>query len=144
MTAPQILISAGEASGDMYAAGLAAALRSRTGVHLFGLGGPRMREAGVELVADCSEVAVMGITESVRRLPAAWRALRRLVAESAKRRPALAVLVDSPSLNLRLARRLRRQGSRNVYFVCPQFWAWRPWRVRQVRRRFERGLCIFP
>ncbi len=144
MTIPQILISAGEASGDMYAARLAAALRSRTGVHLFGLGGPRMREAGVELVADSAEVAVVGISEFVRRVPAGWRVLRRLVAESAERRPALAVLVDSPALHLRLARRLCRQGVRNVYFVCPQFWAWRPWRVRLVKRRFERALCIFP
>ncbi len=144
MTKPQILISAGEASGDMYAARLAAALCHRADVHLFGLGGPRMREAGVELLADCSEVAVVGISEFVRRVPAGWRVLRRLVAASAARRPALAVLVDSPALHLRLARRLRWQGVRNVYFICPQVWAWRPWRVRLVKRRFERALCIFP
>src|SRR5713226_1989806 len=144
MTTPQILISAGEASGDMYAARLATALRSRTDVHLFGLGGPQMREAGVELVADSAEVAVIGISEFVRRVPAGWRALRRLVAESAERRPRLAVLVDSPELQLRLARRLCRQGVRNVYFICPQLWAWRPWRVRLVKRFFERVLCIFP
>jgi len=144
MTTPQILISAGEASGDMYAARLATALRSRTGVHLFGLGGPRMREAGVELVADSAEVAVIGISEFVRRVPAGWRVLRRLAAESAERRPRLAVLVDSPELQLRLARRLCRQGVRNVYFICPQLWAWRPWRVRLVKRFFERALCIFP
>jgi lipid-A-disaccharide synthase len=144
MTKPQILISAGEASGEMYAAQLATALRRHADVHPFGLGGPRMREAGVELLADCSEVAVVGISEYVRRVPAGWRVLRRLVAESAQRHPALAVLVDSPALNLRLARRLRQQGVRNVYFICPQFWAWRPWRVRLVRRRFARALCIFP
>ncbi len=144
MTKPQILISAGEASGDMYAARLATALRERADVHLFGLGGPRMREAGVELLADCSEVAVVGISEFLRRVPAGWRVLRRLVAASAERRPVLAVLVDSPALHLRLARRLRWQGVRNVYFICPQFWAWRPWRVRLVKRRFARALCIFP
>ncbi len=137
-------MSAGEASGDLYAGKLAAALRARKDVHLFGLGGPRMREAGVELVADCAEVAVVGISEFVRRIPAGWRVLSRLVREAARRRPALAVLVDSPALNLRLARRLRPLGVRNVYFICPQFWAWRSWRVRLVRRRFERGLCIFP
>ena len=126
MTKPQILISAGEASGDMYAARLATALRERADVHLFGLGGPRMREAGVELLADCSEVAVVGISEFLRRVPAGWRVLRRLVAASAERRPVLAVLVDSPALHLRLARRLRWQGVRNVYFICPQFWARRP------------------
>lgn len=144
MTRPQILISAGEASGEMYAARLAAALRKRADVGLFGLGGPRMREAGVELVADSSEVAVVGISEFFRRIPAGWRVIRRLVQESERRRPVLAVLVDSPALNLRLARRLRRQGVRNVYFVCPQLWAWRPWRVRLVKRRFVRALCIFP
>jgi len=144
MNKRQILISAGEASGDMYAARLATALRARADVHLFGLGGPQMRTAGVELVADYSEVAVVGISEFVRRVPAGWRVLRRLVAESARRRPALAVLVDSPALHLRLARRLRGQGVRNVYFICPQLWAWRPWRVRLVQRRFERALCIFP
>ncbi len=144
MTKRQILISAGEASGDMYAARLAAALRARADVQWFGLGGPQMREAGVELVADCSEVAVVGISEFFRRVPAGWRVLRRLVAAAAQRRPALAVLVDSPALNLRLARRLRRQGVRNVYFICPQFWAWRPWRARLLKRRVERALCIFP
>jgi len=144
MTRPQILISAGEASGEMYAAQLATALRRNADIHLFGLGGPRMREAGVELLADCSEVAVVGISEYVWRVPAGWRILRRLVAESAQRQPALAILVDAPALNLHLARRLRQQGVRNVYFICPQFWAWRPWRVRLVRRRFALALCIFP
>ncbi len=144
MTKPQVLISAGEASGDMYAARLAAALRARADVHLFGLGGPQMREAGVELVADSSEVAVLGITEVLHRLPALRRVMRRLVAEAARRRPALAILTDFPGFHLRLARRLRLQGVRNVYFVAPQFWAWRPWRARLVRRRFERALCIFP
>ena len=144
MTKPQILISAGEASGDMYAARLANALRQRADVRLFGLGGLRMREAGVELLADCSEVAVVGISEFVRRVPAGWRVLRRLVAAAAERRPALAILVDSPALHLRLARRLSWQGVRIVYFICPQVWAWRAWRVRLIKRRFARALCIFP
>jgi lipid-A-disaccharide synthase len=144
MTKPQVLISAGEASGDMYAARLAAALRARADVHLFGLGGPQMREADVELVADSSEVAVLGITEVLHRLPALHRVMERLVAEAARRRPALAILTDFPGFHLRLARRLRPLGVRNVYFVAPQFWAWRPWRARLVRRRFERALCIFP
>src|SRR5713226_8076616 len=144
MTPPQILISAGEASGEMHAARLATALRKRADIHLFGLGGPRMGEAGVELVANCSEVAVLGISEVLHRLPALRRVMRRLVAEAARRKPALAILTDFPGFHLRLARRLRWQGVRNVYFICPQFWAWRPWRARLVRRRFERALCIFP
>ena len=71
MPPTQILISAGEASGDMYAARLAAALRARADVQLFGMGGPRMREAGVELVADCSEVSLVGIVEIAKKLPCA-------------------------------------------------------------------------
>src|SRR2546427_8440350 len=144
MMPPQILISAGEASGEMHAARLATALRRRADIHLFGLGGPRMGEAGVELVANCSEVAVLGISEVLHRLPALRRVMRRLVAEAARRKPALAILTDFPGFHLRLARRLRWQGVRNVYFICPQFWAWRPWRVRLVKRRFEHALCIFP
>jgi lipid-A-disaccharide synthase len=139
-----ILISAGEASGDMYAARLAAALRARADVELFGMGGPRMREAGVELVAGCDEVALVGILEVVRKLPALNRVWGRLVWESKRRKPALAILTDFPGFHLRLSRALKRQKVRTVYFVCPQFWAWRPWRANLVRRRFARGLCIFP
>src|SRR3989454_1392762 len=144
MMPPQILISAGEASGEMHAARLATALRKRADIHLFGLGGPRMSEAGVELLPSCPEVAVLGSSEVLHRLPALRRVMRRLVAEAARRKPALAILTDFPGFHLRLARRLRWQGVRNVYFICPQFWAWRPWRVRLVKRRFEHALCIFP
>jgi lipid-A-disaccharide synthase len=128
----------------MYAARLAAALRERAGVHLFGLGGPRMREAGVELLADASEVAVVGISEVARRLPAVWRIYRQLAEEAARRQPALAILVDFPDFNLRLARRLRHAGIRIVYFISPQIWAWRPKRVVLMRQLVERVLCIFP
>ena len=144
MAPTQILISAGEASGDMYAARLAAVLCARADVHLFGMGGKRMREAGVELVADCSEVSLVGIVEIAKKLPALKRVWRRLVEEAERRQPRLAILTDFPGFHLRLARALKRRGVRNVYFVCPQFWAWRPWRANLVRRRFVRGLCIFP
>jgi lipid-A-disaccharide synthase len=144
MPPTQILISAGEASGDMYAARLAVALRARVDVHLFGMGGPRMRDAGVELVADCSEVSLVGIVEIAEKLPALIRVWKRLLGESRRRKPRLAILTDFPGFHLRLARALKRQGIQNVYFVCPQFWAWRPRRANLVRRRFVRGLCIFP
>jgi len=144
MPPTQILISAGEASGDMYAARLAAALRARANVHLFGMGGTRMREAGVELVADCAEVSLVGIVEIARKLPALNHVWKRLIGESERRKPRLAILTDFPGFHLRLARALKRQGVQNIYFVCPQFWAWRPWRANLVRRRFVRGLCIFP
>jgi len=144
MTQAQILISAGEASGEMYAARLATALRARADVRIFGLGGQRMREAGVELVADSASVAVVGISEALRRLPAAWSVYRRLAAEAAKRKPRLAILVDFPDFNLRLARRLHALGIRIVYFISPQVWAWRRGRVRLIRKLVERVLCIFP
>ena len=144
MKKPLILISAGEPSGEMHAARLAAALRARTGAHIFGLGGPRMREAGVELLADSSQVAVVGISEVIKRLPSVWKVYRQLADESARRKPDLAILVDFPDFNLRLARRLHRQGVRIVYFISPQVWAWRPERVHLIRRLVARVLCIFP
>jgi lipid-A-disaccharide synthase len=128
----------------MYAARLAKALTARTGAQLFGMGGPQMREAGVELVADASKIAVVGITEALHRLPAVWQAWRRLERESIRRKPALAITVDSPGFNFGLARRLKKHGVRIVYFIGPQIWAWRLGRMRWIQRRFERVLVIFP
>jgi lipid-A-disaccharide synthase len=139
-----LLLSAGEASGDMYAAQLAAALKQRMDVAIFGMGGPQMRAAGVEIITDYSEVSVVGITEVLKQLPSLIRAMRRLVDEAEQRRPPLAILTDFPGFHLRLARKLRPIGIRNIYYICPQFWAWRPWRVNLVRRRFAQALCIFP
>ena len=139
-----LLISAGEASGDMYAARLATALKQRLDVALFGMGGPQMRAAGVEIITDYSEVSVVGITEVLKRLPSLIRAMRHLLDEAASRKPPLAILTDFPGFHLRLGRKLRHKGIRNVYYICPQFWAWRPWRVNLVRRRFAHALCIFP
>src|SRR5229473_3485503 len=139
-----LLLSAGEASGDMYAARLATALKQRLDVAIFGMGGQRMRAAGVEVTTDYSEVSVVGITEVLKRLPSLIRAMRHLVKEARRRKPPLAVLTDFPGFHLRLARKLKRRGIKNIYYICPQFWAWRPWRVRIVRRRFAQALCIFP
>src|SRR5580704_14427086 len=110
MPPTELLISAGEASGDMYAARLATALRARRDVRLFGMGGPRMREAA-------------------RKMPALNRAWRRLMAETRRRRPPFAILTDFPGFHPHLSRALKRKGVRNIYFICPQFWAWRPRRV---------------
>jgi lipid-A-disaccharide synthase len=144
MPSTQILISAGEASGDMYAARLATALRARADVQLFGMGGPRMREAGVDTIADSSEVSLVGIVEIAKKYPALRRVWKRILGEAMRRKPRLAILTDFPGFHLRLARALKRQHVPSVYFVCPQFWAWRPWRANLVRRRFVHGLCIFP
>jgi lipid-A-disaccharide synthase len=139
-----ILLSAGEASGDMYAARLATALQARQNVQIFGMGGPQMQAAGVELVMHYNEVSVVGITEIVKHLPSLMKAMDRAVGEAERRKPALAILTDFPGFHLRLARKLQPKGIRNVYYICPQFWAWRPWRANLVRRRFEKALCIFP
>src|SRR5216683_6435278 len=143
MPPTQILLSAGEASGDMYAAQLAAALKARANCEIFGMGGAQMRAAGVEVITDYSDVSVLGITEILAHLPQLIRAMRGLLSAAEKRRPALAILTDFPGFHLRLARKLRPLGVRNIYYICPQFWAWRPWRVRVVRRRFVQAFCIF-
>jgi len=144
MPPTQILLSAGEASGDMYAARLAAELRKHADVELFGMGGAEMRAAGVEVVTDYSEVNVLGITEILSHLPQLRRAMRNLVSWARSRKPALAILTDFPGFHLRLSRKLKPLGVKNVYYICPQFWAWRPWRANLVRRRFALALCIFP
>jgi lipid-A-disaccharide synthase len=144
MSAPEILISAGEASSDMYAARLATALQARTGARLFGMGGKRMAEAGVELIVDYHEVAVVGISEVLHKIPTVIGVQRRLAGEAARRDAALAILVDSPGTHLGVARRLKNHGIRVGYFIGPQVWAWRPGRVRVVKRLVERMVVIFP
>jgi lipid-A-disaccharide synthase len=144
MTIPTIMISAGEASSDMYAARLATALRARTGAQIFGMGGSRMAEAGVELVADYHEVAVVGITEVLHKIPTVVSVQRRLAREARRRRPALAILVDSPGTHLGVARRLKNAGIPVGYFIGPQIWAWRAGRIRVVKRLVKRMVVIFP
>src|ERR1700738_5071043 len=99
-----LLLSAGEASGDMYAARLALALKARADVDIFGMGGPKMRAAGVDIVTDYSEVSVVGITEILRHLPSLVRAMRTLVAAAKHSNPRFAILTDFPGFHLRLAR----------------------------------------
>jgi lipid-A-disaccharide synthase len=144
MTAPTILLSAGEASSDMYAAQLAEALRKRTGARIFGMGGQRMAQAGVELLADYHEVAVVGISEVLHKIPAVIGVQRRLAREAVRRQAALAILVDSPGTHLGVARRLKQSGIPVGYFIGPQIWAWRPGRVRVVKRLVKRMVVIFP
>ena len=143
-----ILISAGEASGDRHAAGLMEAASRLAGdrgpIRFFGLGGDAMTAAGLDRVAHSDEVAVVGIAEVVRELPRIRRVFRELVLATETRRPSLAVLVDFPDFNLRLARRLRRQGIPVLYYVSPQVWAWRRRRVRTIARLVDRMLVLFP
>src|SRR5260370_2673227 len=139
-----LLLSAGEASGDMYAARLAAALKQRAAMEIFGMGGPQMRAAGVDIVTDYSEVSVVGITEILSHLPSLVRAMRHLVAEAERRKPAFAILTDFPDFHLRLARKLKRHGIKNIYYISPQFWASRPCRLRVGPRPSAQALSTFP
>jgi lipid-A-disaccharide synthase len=140
---PTILLSAGEASGDRYAARLAGVLERRLGARLVGLAGPRMRAAGVEAVGRVEEVSVVGATEVVRRLPR-LRAVARKLAAELERRPCLAVLVDYPGFHLRLAARARRLGVPVLYYVGPQVWAWWKGRLSRMARVVDHAAVVFP
>lgn len=141
----RIFISAGEASGDLYGALLIEALRERLGaVEFFGGGGSRMRAAGCRTLVDAHQIAVVGLVEVVPGLARAWKALRHLARAIRSERPDLAVLIDFPDFNLRLAKKLKRAGTPVLYFVAPQVWAWRRWRIRTIRKYVDRLLCIFP
>jgi lipid-A-disaccharide synthase len=140
----ELLIVAGEASGDLHGARLLAELRRLLpGVRAFGLGGGELRAAGLEAVADSSEVAVVGIFEVVRVLPRIRQVFAALLAEVDRRRPRAAVLIDFPDFNLRLARQLARRGIAVIYYISPQVWAWRRGRVRTIARRVDRMLVLF-
>jgi lipid-A-disaccharide synthase len=140
-----ILISAGEASGDRYAAMLVDELRLLwPDARFFGCAGPRLQRAGVEAVIEAESLAVVGLVEVVGHLPRIWRQYLKLISAVRERRPQLAILTDSPDFHLRLARRLKRQGVPVVYLVAPQVWAWRKGRISGMRRTIGRLLCIFP
>src|SRR5438046_2389399 len=141
----RVLLVAGEASGDLHGADLLAALRTRLPeVEVFGIGGERLREAGMETVADAGEVATVGLTEVVGRLRALVRAYRALVRTLRTEPPDLCVLIDFPEFNLRLARAAKRAGVPVLYYIGPQVWAWRRGRVRKVARRVDRLAVVFP
>lgn len=143
--APNVLMVAGEASGDVHAAALLRALKAGVpGLRAFGMGGARLREAGLEALYDAGEISVMGFVEVLPKLFRILRVLRSLAREAEARRPDLAILVDVPDFNLRLARRLKALGIPVVYYVSPMVWASRPWRVRTIRRRVDTMLCILP
>jgi lipid-A-disaccharide synthase len=140
-----IFLSAGEASGERYGAALMEAIRRRVpGARFFGLGGTAMAAQGFRPVVRAEDVAHMGITEVVRHAPYIYGQFQRLKRAIAAERPALAVLIDFPDVNLRLAEHLHRFGIPVVYFVSPQLWAWKKRRIRRVQRFVDRMLVIFP
>jgi len=141
----RILVSAGEASGDLYASLVVEELRRAwPDAEFFGCTGPRMRAAGVETVVDAASLAVVGLLEVVSHIPRIYGEYRRLVAAARERKPDLAILTDSPDFHLRVAGRLHRDGVPVVWLVAPQVWAWRRGRLPRMRRTLRRVLCIFP
>jgi lipid-A-disaccharide synthase len=145
MSSVRILISAGEASGEMYGAQLIEILRRHdSSLEFFGVGGDRMRAAGCNTVVDAKDLAVVGISEILSHLPKIYSRFRKLIAEADKRRPDLAIVIDSPAFNWRVARQMHKRRVPVVYYVCPQFWAWRQGRVRLLRKYVTKALVIFP
>ncbi len=141
----KILISAGEASGEMYGAELIEALRRRdAGMEFFGVGGPRMRAASCDTIVDAKELAVVGITEILSHLRKIYGLFDHVIAEADRRKPGLGVVIDAPAFNWRVARQLHKRGIPVVYYVCPQFWAWRQGRVKLLRKYISKALVIFP
>ena len=142
---PKIFISAGEASGEHYAAQLIPAIRKLSpDVEFFGLGGQRMEALGFRRIVRAEDVAVMGITEIIRHIPRIYGEYRKLKASIAAERPDAAILIDFPDVNLSLARTLHGLGIPVIYFVSPQLWAWKKYRIHRVRRYVDRMLVIFP
>jgi lipid-A-disaccharide synthase len=141
----RVMLSAGDASGELHAAALVRALRARLpGTRFFGLGGVEMEKAGVELLVHQRELAIGGLIEvlgSAGRIVSAWR---RMTSALGGEKPDLLVLVDSPDFNLPLARRGRRLGVPILYYVSPQVWAWRRGRIGKIARRVDRLAVIFP
>ncbi len=143
--APKIFLSAGEASGEHYGTLLIPALRRLIPeAEFLGLGGRRMEALGFRPVVRSEDVAVMGITEVIRHMPRIYGEYRRLKGSIAVEKPEAAILIDFPDVNLSLARHLKRQGVPVIYFVSPQLWAWKKYRIRTVQRYVDRMLVIFP
>jgi lipid-A-disaccharide synthase len=143
--ARKILVSAGEASGDLYASLVVEELRRcQPDTEFFGCTGPRLRAAGVRTVVDAASLAVVGLIEVVEHIPRIYKEYRKLLAAAERERPDLAILTDSPDFHLRVARRLHKMGVPVIYLVAPQAWAWRKGRLPQMRRTLRHLLCIFP
>ncbi|MRR09772.1 lipid-A-disaccharide synthase, partial [bacterium] len=141
----RIMIIAGETSGDLHGGLLVAELKAlRPDLEVYGIGGDRMRAAGMELLYHIREFSFMGVAEVLLHLPFILSALRALTALLETRRPDLVVLIDYPGFNLRFARRAKSAGVPVIYYVPPQVWAWGRGRVRQLRRLVRKLLVILP
>jgi len=146
---PLVLLVAGEASGDLRGAELIGELKKlRPDVRVTGVGGDRLRAAGMDVLVDAAELSAMGVTELFGRVGSIVRSYRRvrgaITGASGAPRPDLVVLIDFPDFNLRLARVARRAGIPVLYYVSPQVWAWRRYRVRTLAKRVDHLAVVFP
>jgi len=140
----RLLVVTGEASGDLHAARLVRALRERGPVRVRGIAGPELRAAGAEAIVPQEDLAVIGFSGVVTRLPAILRARRALLRELDRFRPDAVLLVDYPGFNLRLGPELRPRGARVLYYIAPQVWAWHAGRARQMAAWVDRLAVVFP
>lgn len=143
----KIIIVAGEASGDMHAAKLVNALRDAAhGVsfQFFGATGPRLREANVETVVNADELSIVGLPEIAKALPVFIKAFSELKAAAVAREADAAILVDFPDFNLKLAKALKKKGIKVIYYISPQLWAWRKYRIRTIRKYVDLMITILP
>ncbi len=113
-------------------------------IEFLGAGGERMRDAGCEIVVDAKDLAVVGITEIVSHLPKILGLYRKLIRAAGEKKPALAIVIDSPAFNWRVARQMRKRGIPVVYYGAPQFWAWRQGRVKLLRKYVDKALLMRP
>lgn len=142
-----ILIVAGESSADRYGARLVKRIREThrgDEIRFYGTGGDAMRNAGVDIVTHVRELASIGPREAIPRFRKYYETFRRLARSLEESPPSIAILLDFPEFNLRLAKEVKRSGSRVVYYISPQVWAWRSGRVRIIRRYVDRMLVILP
>ncbi len=141
----QFLVSAGEASGDLYASGVVQSLSSLyPHARFYGCAGPKLQGAGVTPIVDAKNLAVVGLAEVVGHLPRIYGEYRKLISYAKRQPPDAALLTDSPAFHLRLARHLKKLGVPVYYLVAPQVWAWRQNRVNTIRRLVDKLFCLFP
>jgi lipid-A-disaccharide synthase len=147
METRQLMIVAGEASGDAHAAALVRALHvaaPEIQLDIFGATGPLLRAAGVESIISSDDLAILGLLEIGGALPKFWQAFKLLKQAALERKPDAVILVDWPDFNLKLARALHRRGLKVIYYISPQLWAWRSYRARNIRRDVDLLLSILP
>ncbi len=144
-TGPSILIVAGEASADLHGAKVMAALKAhRPDAQVFGIGGSAMRAEGLDAIAHAEQISVAGLTEVLFALPRVLGIMRRLLKAASERRPSVAILIDLPDFNMRVAKRLKKLGVPVVYYISPQIWAWRQGRIKQIKELVSQMLVVLP